>query len=226
MIQAIIFDFDGLIIDTEMAWFDAYAEIYRQRGATLPLDKYVQIVGAVEGWSFDPYVYLAECTGQPVDKKEIENIAAQQVTLMLADKRPRPGVIDYLETAKQMGLKIGLASSSTREWVLKYLEQCNLTGYFECIRTSNDVKKTKPDPELYLSALAALGVPAANAMAFEDSANGALAAKRAGLRCVIVPNDLTKHCTFGEYDLRLDSMADMPLPDVIGKLAQKEEGRG
>jgi beta-phosphoglucomutase-like phosphatase (HAD superfamily) len=115
-------------------------------------------------------------------------------------------------------LKIGLASSSPCEWVEGHLERLGLRPYFESIIASDDVVLTKPDPALYTSACAALGVEPGRAVALEDSPNGALAAKRAGLHCVAVPNELTKFLPFPAVDLRLDSLAEMSLDDLLAKL--------
>ncbi|HEU4963306.1 MAG TPA: HAD family hydrolase [Bacilli bacterium] len=217
-IQAIVFDFDGLILDTETAWYEAFAEIYRERGAHLPIELWAQIVGTQDDRPFDPCDYLAECTGQPAPRQETWELGRQKHIVLMQGKTTRPGVLDYLAAAKELGLKIGLASSSDREWVLSHLEQHNLLHHFEVIRTRDDVRKTKPDPELYLQALEALGVEPSRAIAFEDSPNGVQAAKRAGMYGVIVPNELTGRFTFGEHDLRLNSMADMPLAQVIHRL--------
>src|SRR5690606_2679430 len=120
---------------------------------------------------------------------------------------PLPGVEDYLLAAKEAGLKIGLASSSTYEWVSNHLKNLCLFDYFECIRTSDDVVTVKPDPSLYIETAKCLGVAPEECIAFEDSANGALAAKRAGMYCVIIPNAVTRDLDFCEVDERLASMA-------------------
>jgi HAD superfamily hydrolase (TIGR01509 family) len=120
-----------------------------------------------------------------------------------------------LQSAQALDLRIGLASSSTFAWVAGYLEIHNLTHYFETKRTRDDVVKVKPNPELYLKALTDLGVLPIEAIAFEDSPNGSLAAKRAGMYCVIIPNTITGGLVFGETDLRIDSMEQMSLPEVI-----------
>lgn len=130
----------------------------------------------------------------------------------------RPGVTDYLKQAKTLGLRVALASSSSRAWVTGYLKKYGLLDQFECIRTREDVVKVKPDPALYLSALQALGIRPEEAVAFEDSPNGALAAKAAGMFCVIVPNSITRTLTFGKFDLQLDSMSSMGLDEVISRL--------
>lgn len=138
-----------------------------------------------------------------------------------AGEGPLPGVADALDAAREMGLRVGLASSSTRAWVVPQLRALGLLDRFDAIRTADDVRQVKPDPELYRSVLAALGVEPAHAVAVEDSPNGALAARRAGMRCVVVPNAVTLHLAFGEVDLRLGSLAELPLADLIERLARE-----
>jgi HAD superfamily hydrolase (TIGR01509 family) len=165
--------------------------------------------------AFDVYAYLEELVGYTVDRKQLQidkNILFQQ---RMSEESIRPGVIDYLQEAKALGLRIGLASSSPRVWVTGYLEQYDLMPYFETIRTADDVEKVKPDPALYLKALADLQVHPSKAIAFEDSPNGALAAKRAGMHCVIVPNSVTRDLQFGAVDLQIDSMKQTPLSQII-----------
>lgn len=168
--------------------------------------------------SFDLYAYLEACAGCPVDRESARAFRRQRYDELMKDERTRPGVEDYLRAGKRLGLKIGLASSSTREWVEGHLSRLGLDGWFDCIRVRDDVARVKPDPELYLKAAEALGVAPGEAAAFEDSPNGALAAKRAGMKCVIVPNELTSQLNFGEHDLKRSSMSDMPLEEVLRRL--------
>ncbi|WP_281887163.1 HAD family hydrolase [Paenibacillus sp. YYML68] len=219
MLRAVVFDFDGLILDTESAEFEAYQLMYRHHGAELPVHVWGQCVGTAG--TFDPYAYLEEqLADRTYDRQAAQAMrrAHFESRMELADVRP--GVREYLDTASRLGLRIGLASSSSRAWVVGYLERHGLLEAFEVIRTKEDVAIVKPDPELYLQAVQALGVEPHEAAAFEDSPNGALAAKRAGMKCVIVPNSVTSQLTFGEYDLQLQSMAEMGLEDVLARLVR------
>ena len=124
-----------------------------------------------------------------------------------------------------MGLKVGLASSSPHDWVDRYLAQLELTSWFDVVRCRDDVGDVgKPDPAVYLSAIDALGVEAQYGLALEDSPNGALAAKRAGLHCVVIPNQMTQGLIFGEVDHRLSSMTDMPLARLLEEIGILETG--
>jgi HAD superfamily hydrolase (TIGR01509 family) len=221
-IQAVVFDFDGLILDTETHEYRVLEAIFKEHQAELPLEVWGQCVGT-HASAFDAYAYLEECIGRPVDREVIKQQRIANFNRRIQNEQALPGVEAYLQAAKGLGLKIGLASSSRREWVMRFLTQLNLTDYFACIRTAEDVERVKPDPTLYLRALECLGVEPQRAIAFEDSPNGTLAAKRAGMKCVIVPNHVTSALTFGEHDLRLVSMAEMELERVIEAVGNKQQ---
>ncbi len=219
MIKAVIFDFDGLIIDTETPWFEVYSQIYREHGTELPLEEWARCIGASDK-HFDPYVYLESLLQRPVDHVAIQNLSSKRHTQIMDGRNLLPGVFDYLQDAQKMGLKIGLASSSSREWVEKYLKRFNLLKFFDSIFTREDVRNVKPSPELYQKAIGSFGLPGNEAVAFEDSPNGLKAARAAGLYCVAIPNETTSklHFELGNYDIRLGSMADKTLKEIVDTL--------
>ncbi|TDF99559.1 HAD family hydrolase [Paenibacillus piri] len=219
MIKAIVFDFDGLIIDTETPEYESFRAMYADYGMELTLDVWGQCVGT-DGSLFEPYTHLEQCLGSPYDREAARSLRRLRYAERMREVQPRPGVTDYLKEAQTLGLQIGLASSSSQAWVTGYLKQYGLLDYFKCIRTKEHVAKVKPDPALYIQALSCLGVQPEEAVAFEDSPNGSLAAKTAGMYCVIVPNDVTATLVFGEHDLRLSAMSDMPLSETIAKAAR------
>ena len=214
-LQAVIFDFDGLICDTETAAYDAWAAIFKEHGAVLLRETWRVCVGAAES-PFDPVSHLQELTGrQDLDRK-----------LVMADKERRkaevsqklaalPGVFDRLEEARRLGIPIGLASSSYADWVYAHLERLELRSYFKVIRTRDDVVQAKPAPDLPLSAAAGLGVPAAACLVLEDSLNGLRAAKAAGARCIVVPNSVTVGSDFTLADAVLGSMHELSLATLF-----------
>lgn len=220
MIQAVVFDFDGTVFDSESHELETVREIFADHGAELPLAVWGACVGREAGF-FDPLAYLEECIGRGVDREALARRRSERFQERIAGEGPLPGVADALDAARGMGLRVGLASSSTWGWVVPQLRALGLLDRFHAIRTADDVRQVKPDPELYLSVLDALGVEPAHAVAVEDSPNGALAARRAGMRCVVVPNAVTLHLEFGEADLRLVSLADLPLADLVERLARE-----
>lgn len=213
MIKGIIFDFDGLIVDTETHQYLILQEIFSDHGSELPLKRLQQEIGTQTG--FSPFKHLEEKLGRKLELQILQEQFEEKYHSILAEERARAGVEDYLQSAKEMGLKIGLATSSTYQWVSTHLKNLALFDYFECIQTSDDVEKVKPDPALYLQTANCLGLAVEECLVFEDSANGALAAKRAGMSCVIVPNQVTSTMDFCPVEHRLESMTDMSLKDVI-----------
>ncbi len=214
MIDAIIFDFDGLIIDTEIADFLSWQKMYAEFGVELPLDVWQANIGASN--LFNPYSHLEELLGRPIDRQAVHDQRKQWDNEFIAQQTILPGVETILADARRMGLKIGLASSSDHGWVDGFLDRLALAGWFEVVRCSDDVNgRTKPHPAVYLLAVAGLGVPADRALALEDSPNGLAAAKAAGLYCTAVPNQMTRSLNFDQADLRLESLAQMPLAQMI-----------
>ena len=129
-----------------------------------------------------------------------------------------PGVERYLAEARRLGLKTAIASSSRSNWVMDHLERFGIDEHFDAILCREDVSRTKPDPELYQKALERLSVPAAETIAFEDSANGIRAAKAAGLFCVAVPNPLTADLDLTDADLQLESLEAVTLPALVKRV--------
>jgi HAD superfamily hydrolase (TIGR01509 family) len=218
-IRALVFDFDGLIVDTEVPIFRAWQRIYRERGQELPLERWLSIIGTASG-PFDPVIDLGKKTDTKLDEQELKALEGLYYQEATALQQLLPGVFDYLVDARKLGLKTAIASSSTRKWVMDHLNRFGIGGHFDAIICREDVKRTKPDPDLYLTALQRLGVTPAEAIAFEDSTNGILAAKAAGLFCVVVPNLMTADLDLSEADLRLLTLEAMSLADVL-KEAQR-----
>ncbi|MCM3163256.1 HAD family phosphatase [Metabacillus litoralis] len=219
MYKAVVFDFDGLIFDTESVHTTIYKEMFELHNVEFPFQSWIQHIGTKSNVS----IYdLLEKEIEQIDREQLKKMNKEKLETRLNSLEVRPGVEDFLKEAQAMNLKIGLASSSDYKWVSSHLDRLGLLHYFECIMTSDDVAEVKPHPELYLLAAKKLGVEPEFCIAFEDSANGSLAAKRAGLTCVIVPNDTTKHLTFPEVDYRLSSMADCGLVELVGKLSDRK----
>lgn len=156
--------------------------------------------------------------GASCNKEEIEAKAKSIVLAKMTSPQAREGVEDYLEEARTSGYKIALASSSSKEWVTNYLRTLELLHYFDHIITSDDVVQVKPAPDLYLKAIEALKINAAEAIAFEDSLNGLQAAQAAGVKCVIVPNPVTEGLDFKNHHARITSMAEKSLSEVVSLL--------
>ncbi|MET3287562.1 UNVERIFIED_CONTAM: putative hydrolase of the HAD superfamily [Brevibacillus sp. OAP136] len=215
--RAIVFDFDGTILDTETSLFRAWVSMYERYGAKLDEQIWGYFIGTTVT-DTSPYQILRDQTEGLPDEAVIEAQIKDMYRELMKEEQLRPGVGALIEEAKRRNLELAVASSSPYEWVKRHLDEWHLTPYFGAIATADHVKQVKPDPALYRLALAQLGVEAGAAVAIEDSPNGALAAKRANMCCVIVPNPVTALLTFGEHDHRLDSLErfdfDVHVPNV------------
>ena len=210
MIKAVIFDFDGTILDTESPDFACWQSIFEDHGSRLELESWCQVVGTT--WDhFNPFDHLEEKIGKPVNRDDLQVLHRRKFHELVAQQVPMPGVEATLAAAQELGMKLAVASSSRRDWVQGHLERLGLLSHFEVLKTADDVERVKPDPALYLRALEALEVSAEEAIAIEDSVNGVKAAKTAGLYCVAVPNSVTRNLDFAHADHRLDSLADYDL---------------
>jgi HAD superfamily hydrolase (TIGR01509 family) len=215
--RAVIFDFDGLILDTEGPVYRSWLEVYEAHGEPLPFELWVQIVGSTTT-SFHPQHHLEERLGRPLSQEALDRRIGRRTEMILAEP-VLPGIVQHIDAAKSFGLLLGLASSSTRDWVSAHLERLGILDRFDCIRCRDDVPRAKPEPDLYLAVLACLDVDAEEAFAIEDSPNGVLAAKRAGLRCVAIPNPITARLDLSQADLILNSLAEVTLPDLLERIA-------
>lgn len=214
MIEAVIFDFDGLILDTETPDFLSWQELYADFGVELPLTAWHNNIGSSD--LFNPYLYLEQLLDHPIDRAAVHARRKQRDNELLAAQTVLPGVVDYLDVACQRGLKIGLASSSHHAWVDHHLERLGLFNHFEVIVCRDDVDgRSKPDPAVYQAAVEALHVLPDRALALEDSPNGVQAAKTAGLFCAAVPNPMTKGLNFDQADAQMTSLTDLPLDRLI-----------
>jgi HAD superfamily hydrolase (TIGR01509 family) len=219
-IGAFLFDFDGLIIDTELASRAGWELLYRDHGHELPPDLWATVVGTYGGW--DPMAHLEELVGEPLQREALnERRHAHEIALIEAEEL-RPGIAEYLAAARQHRLKRAIVSSSNRRWVETHLERLEAgTGWDAICTADGDGSRAKPAPTLYLEALAALDVAASEAVAFEDSPNGVRAAKEAGIFCVAVPNEVTRDLGLDEAgaDLVLDSLTDLPPDELLGRFS-------
>src|SRR5437879_3294163 len=187
----------------------SWIEAYEGHGVDLPFEQWVKTVGSSND-AFHPQFHLEERIGSKLSQEVIDRRIQRRVELVLAQPL-LAGVADLVASAAAMGLKLGVASSSSREWVSGHLERLGLLAPFDCLRCRDDVEHVKPEPDLYLAVLDCLGVAATEAVAIEDSPNGIMAAKRAALRCVAVPNPLTAGLALRGPDVRLRSLAPVPL---------------
>jgi HAD superfamily hydrolase (TIGR01509 family) len=220
-LRAFLFDFDGLILDTELPSRDGWRMLYRDHGHELPEDLWATLVGTTHApWS--PMDHLEGLVGRPLDRVALnEHRYAYELSLIEAEEL-RPGIIDYIAAARSNGLKRAIVSSSSRRWVDMHIARFEETLSWDAICTADgDPARAKPTPTLYLEALRLLEVEAPEAVAFEDSPHGVRAAKAAGIFTVAVPNEVTRGLGLDDAgaDLLLDSLADLPPEELLNRFA-------
>ena len=218
--DAVIFDFDGLILDTESTLFAAWQWTYAEYGAELPLPLWTANIGGYSYESFHPMDYLEQLTGRMLDRDDLNRRRREWYWSRVHAQEVMPGVREAVDAAAGMGLKLGVASSSDRKWVTGHLERLGLLDRFDSVVCGDQVARVKPDPELYRAALDTLGVPAARCFALEDSPKGVAAAKAACLYCVAVPNPVTRTLDLGACDRRLESLDAVPFACLVKEIEE------
>ena len=215
MIHALIFDFDGLIIDTETPAFESWREIFAEHGHDLTLTMWEDALGRGTGVGFDALEHLAAAVGDTFDREAtLARRTSRKHELSVAQPL-LPGVKSMLEQAQTLGLPCAVASSSGREWVEGWLRRHAIYDAFTCVRTADDVVATKPAPDLFLSAAACLAVSPGACLVFEDSPNGIRAARAAGMRVVAVPGAITAQLSMPPADLVLPTLDALPLAEIL-----------
>jgi HAD superfamily hydrolase (TIGR01509 family) len=217
-IRGLLFDFDGLLVDTESPSRLVWEELYREHGFDLPHEQWAGNVGTLDE-PFEPLSHLEELLGRGLDRSALTQRRRARELELIELEDLRPGVEEYLDEAERRELATGIVSSSSVEWIEPILRRLERSHEWDTIVAADgDVARAKPRPTLYLDALAALELGADEAIAFEDSPNGVTAAKAAGIYCVAVPNPITATLAFDEADLILESFADLPLPELLRRL--------
>ena len=217
-IRAFLFDFDGLILDTEVPSRAGWQWLYREHGHELPPEKWALVVGTHGAW--DPMAHLEELVGEPLERKALnERRYAHELSLIEAEEL-RPGIAEYFAAARRLGLKRAIVSSASRPWVDMHLHRLEEAVGWDAICTADRIpERAKPAPTLYLEALGQLGVAADEAVAFEDSLHGVRAARAAGVFVVAVPNEVTRDFGLEEADLVVGSLAELPPDELLARLA-------
>jgi HAD superfamily hydrolase (TIGR01509 family) len=216
-IKALIFDFDGLILETETPAYQSWAEIYREHGHELPRDRWMEYIGREAGW-FDALTHLESLVPPPFDRDAVRTRREKRRAELLAELDVMAGVRDYVAEGRRLGLRLAIASSSPANYVRTHLGRVNLTDDWDAVVCREDAPRAKPAPDLYLRAVELLGVAPDEALAFEDSPNGITAAKEAGLWVVAVPNELTALGDLSRADCRVSTCAEIPLVELLQRL--------
>jgi HAD superfamily hydrolase (TIGR01509 family) len=214
---AVIFDFDGLIVDTEMPEYLAWQAVYARYGLTLPLDSWLRNVGRNDS-PFDPLAPFRGSDGPMRPDAVLSLWRGHRARLEREYLKPLPGVLALLDELKNTGLRAAVASSTQRRRIQHLLSELRLKDRFDAVACGDEVPLAKPAPDVYLLAARRLAVPPAACVALEDSEPGLRAAKAAGMPCIAVPSQLTRTMDFSAADLVVSSLADVGL-DQIARVA-------
>jgi putative hydrolase of the HAD superfamily len=217
-IKGLIFDFDGLILDTESPRYHAWCEIYQHYGLEFDLANYAKTLGS-SNETFNPIVDLKTKVGSEFDPNYWVKYQSKREMELLINEPLMPGVADYFDQAKSLQLNMAIASSSDRPWVISHLTRFKLLHYFLAVETMEDVVRVKPEPDLYQKALCDLQLEPNEAIVFEDAPHGIASAKKAGLICVAVPNPLSAQLNLSEADFVMSSFQEFSLPVLLNKIA-------
>ncbi|WP_328665427.1 HAD family hydrolase [Streptomyces sp. NBC_00328] len=213
--DTLLWDFDGLICDTERAAYRSWELLYARHGQVFPDEVWEAMAGRATGESHAAQD-LAGRLGRDLSVEEMTERRA--VKARLADAEPlRPGVARLLENAGRRGIRCAVVSSSDGDWVRGHLERLRVLDRFTLVVTGEQVEARKPAPDLYLRALDLLGTGPDTGLALEDSPIGVAAAKAAGLTCVAVPGARGVRTELIKADMVLDSLEQLERFDVPRK---------
>lgn len=219
MLKALIFDFDGLILDTETPEVLVWQSIYKDHGFELPLEEWKKTVGGYGISNFDAAEHLALLSLGRIDPVSSKARYRKEADAIIHENSILPGVVEMIEQARKAGVKVAIGSSSPHSWVDTHAKRLNIFHYFDFITCRDDVDpgRTKPNPDIYLKSLERLQVQKNEAVVFEDSINGVEASRRAGIFVVAVPNQLTAEMGVAG-DLTVSSLTELTLQDLQQKL--------
>jgi len=219
----VVFDFDGLIVDSEMPIFEMSRAALAEMGHAIDIEAWSSVVGLGDA---DSHAALCSAVGADVDRDEFDALYQRQDRRWKDHLDPLPGVVDLLADLAGAGVPCAVASSSSSGWVVGHLERLGLDGFFAAVATSDRVGgRTKPAPDLYVMACRELDVNRSSAVALEDSAHGVTAALTAGLSVVAVPSAITVHTDLSAAHRVVRSLEEVTVADLEG-LARSASIRG
>jgi putative hydrolase of the HAD superfamily len=220
--SALVFDFDGTLVDTETAEYESVRLVWADHGHHYELTRWTPWVGGAV-----PVPWLDELEavlGEPIDREGLHRQSRRYNRELLNLVQPRPGVTRLLAEAADAGVPLAIASNAPADWVEGHLSRLGLWHHFEphdAVVTVDRVRRPKPHPEAYLTAVARLGATPDRSVAFEDSTTGLAAARAAGLFTVAVPGPMSSGHDLDGADRRHASLAEVSLPDLAAGLAAR-----
>ncbi len=206
--SAVLFDFDGVLVDTEWAIYQAWLRTFRAHGHELPLEVYTRCIGSdFATWS--PKTHLQELSGLDFDWHDLDARRQEEILTELKHEGTMAGVIPLLEYLTRTAIRRAVVSSSSHQWVDGWLEKLAISPYFETVVCRGDAEQIKPAPDLYLEAARRLGLEPESCLVIEDSLNGVKSAKAAGMPVWVVPNRVTAGLDFATADRIFPSLVEL-----------------
>lgn len=204
---AVVFDFDGLVLDTEWITYTTVNEVFLAHGQELSVELWTGFIGTTD---HPHWTDLLEAQlGEPFDRGTWRTWRVREGIERVRSLDLLPGVGELMRSLHDSGVRLAVASSSSGDWVRGHLEHRELDHLLDAICSGDEVERTKPDPSLYELACERLGVPAARSVAIEDSLHGIASAKAAGLVAVAVPGHMTAHLDYSAADLVVASCEEL-----------------
>jgi HAD superfamily hydrolase (TIGR01509 family) len=219
ILEALVFDFDGLIVDTENPGFISWEEVYQEFGTTLGIDDWRHATGYVGG--FDPAIHLEQILGRRLDWSQLMPKREARNWELTLQAKVLPGIERLLLSARERRLRVGVASNSENGWVEGGLRRLGLRDYVDTVVSRDMVMNPKPAPDIYLKTVQTLQVEPSHAVALEDSEPGCRAAKRAGLKAVAIPNRFSERQDLTIADLIVRSATELSV-DRLATLVSGE----
>ncbi|HZL07821.1 MAG TPA: hexitol phosphatase HxpB [Candidatus Dormibacteraeota bacterium] len=217
MIKAVIFDMDGLLIDSEPLWRRAQVRAFESAGidaiteAEFHNTKGIGVINAVKQW------HHLKPWRQPSQQEVVKLIVEELLQLIEEEGRLLPGVLETLDLCRRESLPMALASSSAYRVIDKVVDGMAIRDYFKVIYSGEDEEHNKPHPGVFISTAKRLETEPRNCLVFEDSPSGVLAAKAARMKCVAVPIPLEKNHPFIKTaDIVLDSLKEFDEAALVG----------
>lgn len=215
--RAILFDFDGTIVDTDTPDFRAWAAEFERHGLVLDPAWWLRHLGA-QGDGTICVERIVRELGHEIDRAAVMSRHDSALDDLVRAEPARPGVRDLLEASARSGMTNAVVSSASRHWVSRQLQRLGLTGFFSLLVTREDSERHKPDPAPYLLAEQRLGLGSGAAFAVEDSLVGLRSAEGAGVPCLYVPPTMASDAAHAEAEFEVDTLANLDLADLLASM--------
>lgn len=220
-LAAVVFDFDGVVLDSETPEYEAHRRMFERCGRVLSVEEWCSEIGI---WSDDQDErWFSRLRPAPNAPSSLEAFRAERRRLFneLVPRTPMSGILDLLDALDDAELPAAIASTSPSRWVIPAAERLGVARRFVTIVTADDVRSRKPAPDVYLEAVRRLNVRAAETVAIEDSEPGIAAARAAGMKTIAIPHRLTERHDLSAADLQVKEACDLTLA-ALQRLVSRE----